>query len=124
LLPCPGVIAGNYYTTPPAKSQEKIRKKLYKPAAPDLCVLTKRFFEKTLDRLCFSCYNNDRKKEREENKMTFVVSAYKTYEEFKTQKEARAYFNKIKKNFTYCELKAVDDNGHRYYSQSIEIWRK
>jgi hypothetical protein len=31
--------------------------------------LTKRFFEKTLDRLCFSCYNNDRKKEREENKM-------------------------------------------------------
>ena len=56
--------------------------------------------------------------------MTFVVSAYKTYEEFKTEKEARAYFNRVKKNFTYCELKAVDDNSHRYYSQSIEIWRK
>ena len=56
--------------------------------------------------------------------MTFVVSAYKIYEEFKTEKEARAYFNRVKKNFTYCELKVVDDNGYRYRSQSIEIWRK
>ena len=85
--------------------------------APDLCTLP-------IDFKDFSCYNNDRKKEREEAKMTFVVSAYKTYEEFKTEKEARAYFNRVKKNFTYCELKVVDDNGYRYRSQSIEIWRK
>ena len=84
---------------------------------PDLYNLTIDTCEKV-------CYNNDRKKEREENKMTFVVSAYKTYEEFKTEKEARAYFNKVKHNFSYCELKRVEETPNRYYSQSIEIWRK
>lgn len=59
--PRPGVRAGNYYTTPPAKSQEKKRKKLHKSTDPDLCNLT-------IDKPDFSCYNKDRKKEREELK--------------------------------------------------------
>ena len=59
LSPSPGARAGNYYTTSPAKSQEKNRKKLHKEKDPDLCNLT-------IDKLRFSCYNNDRKKEREE----------------------------------------------------------
>lgn len=56
--------------------------------------------------------------------MAFVVSAYKTYEEFTTMGEAMEYFNKVKHNFSYCELKRVEETPNRYYSRSIEIWRK
>ena len=56
--------------------------------------------------------------------MTYAVSAYKVDKEFATENEARAYFEEIKNNFTYCELKAVDRNSSRYYSRSIEIFYK
>ena len=44
--------------------------------------------------------------------MAFVVSAYKVYKEFTTMSES------------YCELKRVEETPNRYYSRSIEIWRK
>ena len=56
--------------------------------------------------------------------MKYAVSAYKFDKEFATEKEARACFEEIKTRFTYCELKKVDENADRYYSRSIEIFRK
>ena len=54
----------------------------------------------------------------------YAVSAYKVYEEFATEREARAYFEKVKHSFTYCELKKVSETPSRYYSQSVEIFRR
>jgi hypothetical protein len=46
--------------------------------------LTKTFFQKTIDICDFSCYNNDRKKEREEKEMRkYFVSVGGTDYEFK-----------------------------------------
>ena len=86
--------------------------------------MTKTFFQKTIDKRLISCYNLDRKKEREVNKMKYAVSAYKVYEEFATEKEARAYFNRVKHNFTYCELKRVTESDYCYRSESVEIFTK
>ena len=56
--------------------------------------------------------------------MKYVVSAYKFYEEFTTEREARTCFDRVKHNFTYCELKRVTENATRYYADSIEIFYK
>ena len=82
------------------------------------------FYPKTLDNTVIMCYNYYRKKEREVNKMKYVVTGYKVEREFTTEERARAYFNEIKHNFTYCELKKVDEDGTRYYAESIEIFTK
>ena len=87
--------------------------------------IKKFFYPKTLDNTVIVCYNYYRKKEREVNKMTkYVVTAYKVEREFTTEERARAYFNEVKHNFTYCELKKVDEDGTRYYAESVEIFRK
>lgn len=54
----------------------------------------------------------------------YAVSAYKVYEEFATEREARAYFERVKHSFTYCELKKVSETPSRYYSTSVEIFRR
>ena len=56
--------------------------------------------------------------------MKYAVSAYKVYEEFTTEREARAYFDRIKAGCTYCELKEVVRTDSCYRSRSLEIFRK
>lgn len=56
--------------------------------------------------------------------MKYAVSAYKFYEEFATEKEAKTCFDRVKHSFTYCELKRVTESEHCYYSESVEIWRR
>ena len=56
--------------------------------------------------------------------MKYAVSAYKVYEEFATEKEARAYFDRVKTGCTYCELKKVAETATYYRSESLEIFRK
>lgn len=56
--------------------------------------------------------------------MKYVVTGYKVEREFTNEIEAKACFNAIKYNFTYCELKRVDENGTRYYAESLQIFRK
>ena len=77
-----------------------------------------------LDKRVNVCYNKYRKKEREENKMKYVVTGFRFNREFTNEIEAKACFNAVKYNFTYCELKRVDENGTRYYAESLKIFRK
>ena len=57
-------------------------------------------------------------------KTTYTVTAFRHNKEFITEKEARAHFEKVKHNFTYCELKEITKNDTHYYSKSLEIFRK
>ena len=56
--------------------------------------------------------------------MKYVVTGFRFDREFTNEKEARACFNAVKHNFTYCELKKVDDNATYYYATALEIYRK
>lgn len=56
--------------------------------------------------------------------MKYVVTGFRFDREFTDERAARACFNAVKHNFTYCELKKVDENATRYYAESIEIFRK
>jgi len=56
--------------------------------------------------------------------MKYVITGYKFDKEFTDEREAKTYFDKIKKNFTYCELTKVDENATRHYGTSIEIFTK
>ena len=57
-------------------------------------------------------------------KEKYIVDAYKVFEEFTTERGARAYFEEIKHNHTYCELKKATVTDNRYYAKSLEIFRK
>ena len=54
----------------------------------------------------------------------YVVSGFRFYEEFLSQSRAKARFDEVKNNFTYCELKKVHETASGYYSTSLEIFRK
>ena len=54
----------------------------------------------------------------------YAVSGFRFEKEFDSEKEARNFFNEVKQNFTYCELKKVDKNSARHRSESIEIFYK
>lgn len=56
--------------------------------------------------------------------MKYTITGFRFEKDFANEKEARAYFNKVKPNFTYCELKKVDEDGTHYYAESLEIFRK
>lgn len=56
--------------------------------------------------------------------MKYVVTGFRFDREFINERAARAWFNAVKHDFTYCELKKVDEDGTRYYAESIEIFRK
>ena len=56
--------------------------------------------------------------------MKYVVTGFRFNREFTNEIEAKACFNAVKHNFTYCELKKVDKNGVRYYAESLKIFRK
>lgn len=52
----------------------------------------------------------------------YVVTAYKVYEEFATEVQARKWFEMFKENFRYCELKKVTDDAHGWYAESLAIY--
>ena len=54
----------------------------------------------------------------------YVVTGFRFNREFTNEIEAKVCFNAVKRNFTYCELKRVDENGTRYYAESLKIFRK
>jgi hypothetical protein len=54
----------------------------------------------------------------------YAVDAFRFYKEFETEEEARACFEEVKNNFTYCELKKIEKTITYQYSQSIKIFRK
>ena len=54
----------------------------------------------------------------------YAVTAFRFYKEFLTEGEARACFEKIKNDFTYCELKRIRETILGYYATSHEIFRK
>lgn len=54
----------------------------------------------------------------------YVITGFRFEEEFPTEAKARNRFEEVKERFTYCELKKVDHNAHRYYAESIEIFTK
>ena len=56
--------------------------------------------------------------------MKYVVTGFRFEREFTTEARARACFNVVKHNFTYCELKKINEDGTRYYAESIEIFTK
>lgn len=55
---------------------------------------------------------------------TYAVSGFRFDKEFTSEAEARACFEEVKTNFTYCELKKVSRTSSRYYSTSIEIFSR
>ena len=56
--------------------------------------------------------------------MKYTITGFRFEKDFTNEEEARAYFNEVKQNFTYCELKKFDRDATRYYAESIEIFRK
>lgn len=56
--------------------------------------------------------------------MKYVVTGFRFNKEFTNEIEAKAFFNTVKHNFTYCELKKIDENGVRYYAESLKIFIK
>ena len=54
----------------------------------------------------------------------YVVTGFRFFEEFPTEAEARARFEKVKERFTYCELKRTIDTGTCYRAESLEIFTK
>ena len=54
----------------------------------------------------------------------YAVTAFRFYKEFLTEGEARTYFEEIKNDFTYCELKRIRETILGYYATSLEIFRK
>ena len=52
----------------------------------------------------------------------YVVTAYKVYEEFATETQARKWFEMFKEDFRYCELKKVTDDARGWYAESLEIY--
>ena len=55
---------------------------------------------------------------------TYAVSGFRFDKEFASEAEARACFEEVKMNFTYCELKKVSRTSTRYYATSIEIFSR
>ena len=56
--------------------------------------------------------------------MKYVVTAYKVYEEFATEREAKAFFDRVKHGCTYCEMKKVTETPSCYRSESVKIFSK
>lgn len=56
--------------------------------------------------------------------MKYIVEGFKFYKEFTMEAEARKYFEEVKNDFNYCELKAAEITPAAYYAKSIEIFRK
>ena len=51
----------------------------------------------------------------------FVVDAFRLWKEFEDEQTAREFFNEVKDNYTYCELKyTVEENGV-YIAESLAI---
>lgn len=52
----------------------------------------------------------------------YVVTAYKVEREFDDKWKAQEYFEEVKRDFTCCELKEVNEGNGRYYAKSLEIF--
>lgn len=56
--------------------------------------------------------------------MKYIVTAYRFERVFANEEEARNCFEEVKTNFTYCEIKKVENiNGH-HHGEAIEIYHK
>lgn len=44
----------------------------------------------------------------------YTISAFGFYKEFTNKRKAKACFEKVKHNFTYCELKKVNNTGDEF----------
>jgi len=54
----------------------------------------------------------------------YAVTAFRFYKEFTNKRKAEACFEKVKHNFTYCELKKVNNTAESYYAESLKIFTK
>ena len=56
--------------------------------------------------------------------MNYIVSAFRFFKGFDNEEEARACFEEVKNDFTYCELKKARKMNGYYYAESLEIFMK
>lgn len=54
----------------------------------------------------------------------YAVFAFGFYKEFTNKRKAKVCFEKVKHNFTDCELKKVNNTAESYYAESIKIFTK
>ena len=54
----------------------------------------------------------------------YEVSAFRYIAKFDDENKARADFERVKNNYTYCELKEVKQDSIAYQSHSLEIFLK
>ena len=54
----------------------------------------------------------------------YAVFALGFYKEFTSKRRAKACFEKVKYNFTDCELKKVNNTAKSYYAESLKIFIK
>ena len=52
------------------------------------------------------------------------VTGFKMWETFENKEEAFRFFEKVKENFTYCELKMTFIGEGYRHSESLKIFRK
>lgn len=56
--------------------------------------------------------------------MKYIVTAYKFEKTFANEEEARNCFEEVKTNFTYCEMKKVENINGNHCGEAIEIYSK
>ena len=76
-----------------------------------------------LDKCRISCYHNVRKI-KEDTEMKYEINAFRYHATVESLDLARAIFDEVKRNFTYCELKEIFNLNGNYYAKSIEIYYK
>ena len=56
--------------------------------------------------------------------MKYIVTAYNFEKTFANEEEARNCFEEVKINFTYCEMKKVENINGNHCGEAIEIYSK
>lgn len=54
----------------------------------------------------------------------YAVFAFGFYKEFTNKRKAKACFEKVKYNFTDCELKKINNIGESHYAETLKIFIK